>query len=47
MPRALRGLARRGNGEAFALGDYVRSGSEVLQCAERGVWVRKAESRPD
>lgn len=28
-------------------GDYVRSGSEVLQRAERGVWVRKGESRPD
>ena len=35
------------NGEAFALGEYVRSGSEVLQCAERGVWVRKGEQRPD
>jgi hypothetical protein len=30
----------------YALGDYVRSGSEVLQCAERGVWVRKGERRP-
>jgi hypothetical protein len=35
------------NGQAFALGEYVRSGSEVLQCAERGVWVRKGEQRPD
>ena len=34
------------NGEAFALGEYVRSGSELLQCAERGVWVRKGEKRP-
>jgi len=34
------------NGEAFALGECVRSGSEVLQCAERGVWVRKGERRP-
>jgi hypothetical protein len=31
----------------YALGDCVCSGSEVLQCAERGVWVRKGERRPD
>ena len=31
------------NGEAFALGSYVQSGSEVLQCTGRGVWTRKAE----
>lgn len=35
------------NGEAFALGEYVRSGSELLQCAERGIWVRRGEKRPD
>jgi ribonuclease Z len=35
------------NDEAFAIGDFVRSGSEVLQCAERGVWLRKGEKRPD
>jgi len=35
------------NGEVFALGAYVQSGSEVLQCTERGVWVRKGEKRPD
>ena len=29
------------NGQAFAIGDTVRSGSEVLECAPRGVWVRK------
>ncbi len=34
------------NGQVFALGAYVRSGSEVLQCAERGVWVRMGEQRP-
>ena len=33
------------NDEAFAIGDYVRSGAEVLLCAERGVWVRKGEKR--
>ena len=35
------------NGEAFAIGDYVRSGSDVLECAPRGVWVRKGVKRPD
>jgi hypothetical protein len=35
------------NGEAFRLGQYVKSGSEVLQCTERGVWVREGEKRPD
>lgn len=33
------------NGEAFAIGTYVRSGSELLLCNERGVWVRKGEQR--
>jgi putative phosphoribosyl transferase len=35
------------NGEAFRIGQYVRSGSEVLLCNERGVWVRQGEKRPD
>jgi hypothetical protein len=34
------------NGESFALGSYVRSGSDLLKC-ERGVWVRMGEQRPD
>lgn len=33
------------NDEAFAIGEYVLSGAEVLQCTERGVWVRKGEKR--
>jgi len=33
------------NGQAFAIGDTVRSGSEVLECAPRGVWVRKGVKR--
>ncbi len=33
------------NGEPFAIGAYVRSGGEVLQCTERGVWVRKGEKQ--
>ncbi len=35
------------NGEKFAIGEYVQSGSELLQCTPRGVWVRKGEKRPD
>jgi hypothetical protein len=31
------------NGSAYAIGTYVQSGSEVLQCAGRGVWMRKGE----
>jgi hypothetical protein len=34
------------NQERFALGAWVQSGDEVLQCTERGVWVRKGEQRP-
>ena len=29
------------NDVAFAPGEYVYSGNELLQCEERGVWVRK------
>lgn len=35
------------NGETYPIGQYVRSGSELLQCEMRGVWVRKGELRPD
>ena len=31
------------NGVAFRIGQYVRSGSEILHCVERGVWVRQGE----
>lgn len=31
------------NGTAYRLGDYVRSGDDLLRCEERGVWVKKAE----
>jgi hypothetical protein len=34
------------NQERFALGAWVQSGDEVLQCTEHGVWVRKGEQRP-
>jgi hypothetical protein len=35
------------NDLAYALGQYVRSGSDLLQCEGRGVWVRKGEMRPE
>lgn len=35
------------NDVAYAIGQYVRSGSELLRCEERGVWVREGEVRPD
>jgi len=33
------------NGAAFDIGDSVRCGSDVLECAPRGVWVRKGVKR--
>ena len=35
------------NDVAYRLGNYVLSGSEMLRCEERGVWVREGEMRPD
>lgn len=35
------------NGVAYPIGHYVRSGSELLRCEDRGVWVRVGEMRPD
>jgi hypothetical protein len=35
------------NGVAYPIGEYVRSGSELLRCEGRGVWVRAGEMRPD
>jgi len=31
------------NGVAYPIGQWVRSGSEVLHCEERGLWVRRTE----
>jgi hypothetical protein len=31
------------NGSEYPIGAYVQSGSEILQCAGRGVWIRKGE----
>jgi len=29
------------NDVSYPLGQYIRSGSELLHCEERGIWVRK------
>jgi hypothetical protein len=34
------------NNVAYPIGQYLCSGSELLRCEERGVWVRKGELRP-
>jgi hypothetical protein len=31
------------NGQRFAIGTAVRSGHELLQCHERGVWTKLGE----
>src|SRR3982751_3260873 len=31
------------NGREYPVGTYVQSGSEILQCTERGAWIRKGE----
>ena len=35
------------NGATYEIGAFVLSGSEVLHCEERGVWVRRGEARPE
>jgi hypothetical protein len=35
------------NNSSYAIGQYVLTGSDLLQCQERGVWVRTGEMRPD
>jgi hypothetical protein len=34
------------NNLAYPMGQYLLSGSELLHCEERGVWVRKGEAVP-
>ncbi len=34
------------NDVAYPIGEYVLSGSEVLRCEGRGVWVREGEAQP-
>lgn len=33
------------NGARYRIGDFVRSGSELLRCEAPGVWVREGEVR--
>jgi len=35
------------NSVVYSVGQYLLSGSELLHCEERGVWVRKGEMRPE
>jgi hypothetical protein len=35
------------NDVAYRQGEYVRSGSDLLKCEGRGIWVRKGEMRPE
>jgi len=35
------------NDVTYPIGQYVLSGSELLHCEERGVWVRSGEMRPE
>jgi hypothetical protein len=35
------------NGEIYPIGEYVQSGSELLRCERRGVWIREGEMRPE
>lgn len=31
------------NATAYRLGEYVRSGDDLLHCEERGIWIKKTE----
>ncbi len=35
------------NNFLYPIGQYVLSGSELLHCEGRGVWIRRGEQRPD
>jgi len=35
------------NNTPYPVGQYVLSGSELLHCELRGVWVRKGDMRPE
>ena len=35
------------NNAAYPIGAFVLSGSELLRCEERGLWVRKGDMRTD
>lgn len=35
------------NNVAYPRGQYLLSGSELLHCEERGIWVRRGEMQPE
>lgn len=35
------------NGASYPIGQYVRSGNELLHCEGRGVWIRTGDVRTD
>lgn len=35
------------NNLAYPVGQYLLSGSELLHCEERGVWVRRGKMQPE
>ena len=35
------------NGESYHIGDYICSGTELLRCEEKGVWIREGDCRPE
>lgn len=35
------------NNSAYPIGQSVLSGSELLHCEERGIWMRRGEMRPE
>ena len=35
------------NNETFELGSYVCSGSDLLRCEDRGVWIKEGSCYPD
>lgn len=35
------------NDQAYPIGEYMCSGSELLRCEEQGVWVREGSCHPE
>ena len=35
------------NDESFAIGEFVRSGEEILRCSGKGVWLRWGDVPPE
>jgi hypothetical protein len=41
----LEGSACYFNDQRYDIGEYVRSGDELLHCSERGIWLKVTEER--